>query len=177
MLKQYGYGKYKNVVSSIEFERILSASGPYSGHVLRSSDGNVPQKIAFLQCVGSRDPKFGKEYCSSVCCMYTAKEAVIAKEHTEGLEATIFSMDIRAYGKDFDKYIERAKDEYGVKYVRSRISSIEEIPGTKDLKLTYETEEGKIISETFDMVILGVGLTPPKDASTVSYTHLTLPTN
>jgi len=170
VLKQYGYGKYKNVVSSIEFERILSASGPYSGHVLRSSDGNVPQKIAFLQCVGSRDPKFGKEYCSSVCCMYTAKEAVIAKEHTEGLEATIFSMDIRAYGKDFDKYIERAKDEYGVKYVRSRISSIEEIPGTKDLKLTYEMKEGKIISETFDMVILGVGLTPPKDASKIADT-------
>jgi heterodisulfide reductase subunit A len=164
LIKHYGYGKYKNVVSSIEFERILSASGPYSGHVLRPSDGNIPRKIAFLQCVGSRDPKFGKEYCSSVCCMYTAKEAVIAKEHTEGLEATIFGMDIRAYGKDFDKYIERAKEEYGVKYIRSRISSIDEIQSTKDLRLIYESKEGKIVSEVFNMVVLGVGLSPPKDA-------------
>jgi len=107
----YGYGKYRNVVSSIEFERILSASGPYSGMVLRPSDGDIPEKVAFLQCIGSRDIHHSKPYCSSVCCMYTAKEAVIAKEHQKQVNPTIFSMDIRAYGKDFDKYIIRAQDE------------------------------------------------------------------
>jgi heterodisulfide reductase subunit A len=167
-MKHYGYGKYDNVVTSIQFERILSASGPYSGHVLRPSDGAVPHKVAFLQCVGSRDVKFGQEYCSSVCCMYTCKEAVIAKEHMEGLEPTIFSMDIRAYGKDFDKYIERAQEEYGVKYERSRISSISEINDIKDLKLTFENENGKIVEEVFHMVVLGVGLNPPKSAKKVA---------
>jgi heterodisulfide reductase subunit A len=160
----YGFGRYKNVVSSIQFERILSASGPFGGRVLRPSDGNIPKKVAFLQCVGSRDPKFGNEYCSSVCCMYTAKEAVIAKEHEKTVEPTIFSMDIRAYGKDFDKYIERAQNEYGVRYIRSRISSIEELPITKDLLIRYESAGGKIIEEIFNMVVLAVGLNPPADA-------------
>jgi heterodisulfide reductase subunit A len=167
-LKYYGYGKYKNVVTSIQFERILSASGPYAGLVLRPSDGSTPKKVAFLQCVGSRDPHFGQEYCSSVCCMYTAKEAVIAREHMEGLEATIFSMDIRAFGKEFDKYINRAQNEYGVRYIRSRISSIEEVPGTKDLKLIYEAEDGNITEEIFNMVVLSVGLNPPKDAKKIA---------
>ncbi len=161
----YGYGKYKNVVTSIEFERILSASGPYAGRVLRPSDGDVPEKVAFLQCVGSRDYSgVGKPYCSSVCCMYTAKEAVIAHEHMHQIKPTIFSMDIRAYGKDFDKYIIRAQEEYGVQYIRSRVSSIKEVPKTKDLRLTYETEDGKIKEEVFHMVVLAVGLNPPKDA-------------
>ncbi|MHA1659305.1 MAG: FAD-dependent oxidoreductase [Promethearchaeota archaeon] len=161
---KYGYGKYKNVVTSIEFERILSASGPYTGKILRLSDGDVPEKVAFLQCVGSRDLKDGNPYCSSVCCMYTCKEAVIAKEHMDQVNPTIFSMDIRAYGKDFDKYIIHAQEEYGVRYVRSRISCVVEDPKTKDLRLTYESEDGKIIEETFNMVVLAVGLNPPKDA-------------
>ena len=167
-MKHYGYGIYDNVVTSIQFERILSASGPFSGKVLRPSDGSTPNKVAFLHCVGSRDPKFGQEYCSSVCCMYTCKEAVIAKEHMEGLEPTIFSMDIRAYGKDFDKYIERAQDEYGVRYIRSRISSITEVPETKDLKLSYEDNKGRVVEEIYNMVILGVGLNPPKDAKFIA---------
>ncbi len=159
-----GYGKYKNVVTSIEFERILSASGPFSGKILRPSDGDIPVKIAFLQCIGSRDLKEGQPYCSSVCCMYTAKEAVIAKEHMHQVHPTIFSMDIRAYGKDFDKYIERAKKEYGVRYVRSRISSIQELSETNDLKLSYEAEDGTIVEEIFNLVVLAVGLNPPHDA-------------
>ncbi|MFX1586520.1 MAG: FAD-dependent oxidoreductase [Promethearchaeota archaeon] len=160
----YGYGKYKNVVTSIEFERILSASGPYAGRVLRPSDGDVPEKVAFLQCIGSRDyTGNGKPYCSSVCCMYTAKEAVIAHEHMHQIKPTIFSMDVRAYGKDFDKYIIRAQEEYGVQYIRSRISSIKEVPETKDLKIRYETEDGKVIEEDFQMVVLAVGLNPPND--------------
>jgi heterodisulfide reductase subunit A len=161
----YGYGKYKNVVTSIEFERILSASGPYAGRVLRPSDGDVPEKVAFLQCIGSRDYSgSGKPYCSSVCCMYTAKEAVIAHEHMHQIKPTIFSMDIRAYGKDFDKYIIRAQEEYGVKYIRSRISSLTEVPETKDLRIRYETEDGQVKEEVFHMVVLAVGLNPPNDA-------------
>ena len=162
---KYGYGKYKNVVTSIEFERILSASGPYAGRVLRPSDGDIPEKVAFLQCVGSRDyTGEGQPYCSSVCCMYTAKEAVIAHEHQHEVKPTIFSMDIRAYGKDFDKYIIRAQEEYGIRYIRSRISSVTEIPEIKDLRLQYETEDGKVIEEDYNMVVLGVGLNPPNDA-------------
>ena len=161
----YGYGKYKNVVTSIEFERILSASGPYAGRVLRSSDGDVPEKVAFLQCIGSRDYSgSGKPYCSSVCCMYTAKEAVIAHEHMHQIKPTIFSMDVRAYGKDFDKYIIRAQEEYGVRYIRSRISSVKEVPETKDLRIRYETEDGKVMEDDFHMVVLAVGLNPPNDA-------------
>jgi heterodisulfide reductase subunit A len=161
----YGYGTYKNVVTSIEFERILSASGPYAGRVLRPSDGDVPEKVAFLQCIGSRDyTGKGKPYCSSVCCMYTAKEAVIAHEHMHQIKPTIFSMDVRAYGKDFDKYIIRAQEEYGVEYIRSRISSITEVPETKDLRIRYETEDGKIIEDDYNMVVLAVGLNPPNHA-------------
>ena len=160
LTQQYGYSKYLNVVTSIEFERILSASGPHSGLILRPSDGIIPKKIAFLQCVGSRDKKHGAEYCSSVCCMYTAKEAVIAKEHMEIIHPTIFSMDIRAVGKDFDKYIKRAQEEYGIRYIRSRISSIKEIPDSKDLILHFENEEGKVVSEVFNLVVLAVGALP-----------------
>jgi len=163
---KYGYGKFKNVVTSIEFERILSASGPYAGRVLRPSDGDIPEKVAFLQCVGSRDyTGEGQPYCSSVCCMYTAKEAVIAHEHQHQVKPTIFSMDIRAYGKDFDKYIIRAQEEYGIRYIRSRISSITENHESKDLRLSYETEDGKVIEEDYNMVVLGVGLNPPNDAT------------
>ena len=163
-MKCFGYGKFKNIVTSIEFERILSASGPFAGKIIRPSDGDVPVKIAFLQCIGSRDYNQGKSYCSSVCCMYTAKEAVIAKEHMNQVNPTIFYMDIRAYGKDFDKYIERAQKEYGVRYIKSRISHIEEDSISKDLILSYENELGKIIKEKFNLVVLSVGFNPPNDA-------------
>jgi len=163
-LTELGYSKHLNVITSIEFERILSASGPHSGLIIRPSDGIIPKKIAFLHCIGSRDRKHRIDYCSSVCCMYTTKEAVIAKEHMNIIEPTIFTMDIRAYGKDFDKYIERAKYEYGVRYIRRRISSIKEIPDSKDLKIYYETGNGKIIEEIFNLVILSVGMQPNQKA-------------
>ena len=163
-LTQFGYGKHLNVITSIEFERILSASGPHSGLIIRPSDGIIPRKIAFLHCIGSRDRKHRIEYCSSVCCMYTTKEAVIAKEHMNIIEPTIFTMDVRAYGKDFDKYIERAKNEYGVRYIRRRISSIKEISDSKDLKVYYETGNGKIIEEIFNLVVLSVGMQPNQHA-------------
>jgi heterodisulfide reductase subunit A len=164
---EYGYGRFTNVVSSIEFERILSASGPYKGHVLRPGDGDIPQKIAFIQCVGSRDSKCENEYCSSVCCMYSIKEAVIAKEHQRDIEPTIFFMDMRAYGKDFDKYYERAQNEYGVRFLRSRVASVN-AGDDGDLLVKYETEDGKARTEDFDMVVLSVGFEPPKDADVLA---------
>lgn len=161
----YGYGSYPNVLTSIEFERILSASGPYKGHLFRPSDSAIPKNIAFIQCVGSRDTECGNGYCSSVCCMYATKEAVIAKEHADQeVEATIFFMDMRSYGKDFDRYYERAQYEYGIKYVRAQVGSISEIPGTNNLRLKYEREDGELAEEEFDMVILSVGLAMPKGA-------------
>ena len=119
---ELGYGQYANVVTSLEFERILSASGPFAGTVQRISDGKHPKKIAFIQCVGSRDTSCGNDYCSSVCCMYATKEAVIAREHDNSIEPTIFYMDIRAFGKNFETYYERAKTESGVRYVKCAVS-------------------------------------------------------
>jgi len=158
---EYGYGRYPNVVSSIEFERILSASGPYGGMVLRPSDGEVPRKIAFIQCVGSRDAQLGNNYCSSACCMYGIKEAVIAKEHTPGVQCTIFFMDIRAFGKEFDAYYSRAQYEYRVKFVRSRVSRVEEVPRSRNLIVRHVVEE-EPMDEEFDLVVLSVGMQPPK---------------
>jgi heterodisulfide reductase subunit A-like polyferredoxin len=167
---EYGYGRFPNVVSSIEFERFLSASGPFKGQILRPSDKRHPKRVAWIQCVGSRDPHIGKGYCSSVCCMYATKEAVIGKEHAPDMEATIFYMDMRAYGKDFDKYIERAKKEYGVRYIRSRVSHVKEDPETHHLTIHYETEDGEMVSEEFDLVVLSVGLEPMRDHEEVAKT-------
>ena len=160
---EYGYKRFANVVTSIEFERFLSASGPFKGEIRRPSDNAHPHRVAWIQCVGSRDPHIGKGYCSSVCCMYATKEAVIAKEHAPDMEATIFFMDMRAYGKDFDKYIERAKNDYGVRYIRSRVSHLKESSDTKNLIIHYETEDGQMVSEEFDLVVLSVGLEPVKE--------------
>jgi len=158
---KFGYGIFKNVVTSLEFERILSASGPFHGHLLRPYEGKVPKRIGFIQCVGSRDPQIGKGYCSSVCCTYAIKEAIIAKEHAKnGLETTIFFMDIRTFGKGFETYYERAKREYGVRFVRAGVSKIEEDSETKNLIVHYEGEDGELKEEEFDLVVLSVGLTP-----------------
>jgi len=158
---EYGYGRYENVITSIEFERILSASGPFQGHVLRPGDKKEPKRIAFIQCVGSRDPQAGKSYCSSVCCTYAIKEAIIAKEHAKnGLGTTIFFMDIRTFGKGFESYYERAKNEYGVRFIRAGISMVDEDSETKNLIIHYESEAGEIKREEFDMVVLSVGLVP-----------------
>jgi len=157
--KEYGWKRYKNVVTSIEFERILSASGPFGGHILRPGDRKHPKKIAWVQCVGSRDEKVGRPYCSSVCCMYAAKEAVIAREHAPDVEPTIFFMDVRTFGKDFDKYIDRAQKEYGVRFVRSRVARIDELENG-NLLIKYELEDGSMRSEEFELVVLSVGMEP-----------------
>ena len=161
----YSYAAHPNVVTSLEFERILSASGPYEGHLVRPSDKRAPKKIAWLQCVGSRDLNAcDNGYCSSVCCMYANKQAVIAKEHSaKELDTAIFFMDLRTFGKDFDKYAIRAHQDHGVRHVRSRIHSV--FPAENDrLRIVYATESGNNVDEHFDMVVLSVGLAPNPDA-------------
>jgi heterodisulfide reductase subunit A len=166
--EEYGYGKYKNVLSSLEFERVLSATGPYAGTVMRPSDGEVPQKVAFIQCVGSRDHQEGSNpYCSAVCCMYAIKEAIIAQEHTPGLKSTVYYMDIRAFGKEFDDYYKRAKEEHGMDFIRSRVAEVNEDPETKNLILTFVGDDEEVQRAEFDMVVLGVGFKPPEDALTL----------
>jgi heterodisulfide reductase subunit A-like polyferredoxin len=155
---EFSYGRAPNVLTNMEFERILSASGPNAGEVKRPSDGEHPKKVAWIQCVGSRDSQRGMTHCSSICCMASIKEAVIAKEHDPNVEPTIFYMDIRAYGKDFDAYYERAKNEGGVRFIRSMVSRVVEDPKTNNLHITYLDENQQLMTETFDMVVLAVGL-------------------
>lgn len=161
---ELGFGRWANVVTSLQFERILSASGPFMGEVKRPSDERHPKKVAWIQCVGSRDQRNANPWCSSVCCMYATKQAVIAKEHDGSIQPTIFYMEMRAFGKDFDKYVDRAKNEYGVVYRRTMVSDIKEEPGTGNLLLRYAAEDGTLVDEMFDMVVLSIGFEPHKDA-------------
>jgi len=163
----YHYASYPGVVTSMEFERILSASGPYAGHLIRPSDHKEPKKIAWLQCVGSRDLNHcDNSYCSSVCCMYAIKQAVIAKEHAKeyDLDTAIFFMDMRTHGKDFEKYYWRAESEIGVRFIRSRIHTIDPVPDSDDVRIRYIAEDGTLKEEDFDLVVLSVGLEASKDA-------------
>lgn len=159
---EFGFGRYPNVVTNVQFERILSASGPFGGHIIRPSDGEEAKRVAFIQCVGSRDASGEKPYCSSVCCMAAIKESVVAKSHTPDLNATIFYTDIRAYGKDFDRYYERAKAD-GVRFERSMISRVVEMPGSKSLRLSY-IKDGAPVDEEFDLVVLSTGIRPSEEA-------------
>jgi heterodisulfide reductase subunit A len=155
----YGYINLPNVVTSLEFERILSATGPFMGHLVRPSDKKEPKKIGWLQCVGSRDlNRCDNSYCSSVCCMYAIKQTVIAVEHSsDPLDCAVFYMDMRTHGKDFDLYYENAKKS-GVRFVRSRIHTIDPVPGTDDIMVRYIQDDGTIKEEVFDMFVLSVGL-------------------
>ena len=161
----FGYKKHPNIVTSLEFERILSASGPYDGHLVRPSDHKEPEKIAWLQCIGSRDEHLGAQgYCSGVCCTYAIKEAMLAKEHTSGdLDTAIFYIDIRTYGKDFERYYNRAKDETGVRFVKSKITNVTYQDDTEKHIICYVDENGKRIEEAFDIVVLSVGLMTTSD--------------
>jgi len=156
---EYGSAFDTNVITNLQFERILSAAGPTAGHVKRPSDGKTPRHIAFIQCVGSRDSLCGNDYCSSVCCMAATKEAILAKQHEPQSEVTVYYMDLRAYGKDFDRYYNRAL-ELGISYVRCRPSSVEEIADVKNLKITYIDDSNKSITKEHDLVILSLGLEP-----------------
>ena len=166
--QEYGYGRFPNVISSIQYERILNASGPYQGHVLRPSDGKVPKRIAWIQCVGSRDPKINKPYCSGVCCMYATKEAIMTREHVPDIESTIFIMDMRAVGKGFEQYYNRAKGEWGIRYVRNRIAEVMEDPTTHDIIIRYESEDGSEKTEVFDLCVLSVGLQISESVKTLA---------
>jgi heterodisulfide reductase subunit A len=165
----WGYGRYPNVVTSMQFERYLSASGPTEGHLVRPSDGKEITKVAFLQCVGSRDENTcGNGYCSSVCCMYAIKEAVMAKDHVPGLRTAIFMMDMRTHGKDFDRYYQRAREDSGVRFVRCRVHGVEPEGDSGDLRLHYINEQGRQVEEYFDMVVLSVGLQIPGHVKSLS---------
>ncbi|HID86591.1 MAG TPA: FAD-dependent oxidoreductase, partial [Anaerolineae bacterium] len=140
LAEEYGFGRYPNVVTSLQFERLVCASGPTGGHVLRPSDQKEPKRIAFLQCIGSRDQEH--DYCSSVCCMYATKEAMLALEHIPDVQCHIFQMDMRAFSKGFDAYFERGK-ERGIRYTRCRVSSLKEDPKTRDIIVRYQPEDSQ----------------------------------
>jgi len=158
----YDYGKLANVVTSLDFERLLCATGPHEGEVLRPSDKQHPHKIAWIQCVGSRQVvPGGNSYCSGVCCAYTQKQVILAKDHDAGIEATIFHNDIRSFGKDFEQYYQRTEKLSGVRFIRSYVSIGKEIPESKEVTIKYATAADGVKEETFDLVVLSVGLNPP----------------
>ncbi|NDJ77954.1 MAG: FAD-dependent oxidoreductase, partial [Chloroflexi bacterium] len=154
--EEYGLGRFPNVITALQFERLLSASGPTLGHIQRPSDQATPHRIAFLQCVGSRDQSH--DYCSAVCCMYATKEAIMAKEHEPDLDIHVFMMDMRAFSKGYWSYFERARDRYGIHYTRCRISALHEDPDSHNLVLRYHDEAGQMQHATFDLVVLSVGM-------------------
>jgi len=161
----YGYGKMQNVVTSLDFERLLCATGPHEGEILRPSDHKHPRRMAWIHCVGSRQViEGGKSYCSGVCCSYIQKQVILAKDHDSGNECTIFHNDIRSYGKDFERFYQRAENLEGVKFIRSYVSIGKEDPKTKNVTIRYSTTDDGVKEEEFDLVILGVGLNPPSDA-------------
>ena len=164
---ELGFGRHPDVLSSLQFERMLSASGPTQGRIRRPSDGRLPRNVAFIQCVGSRD--VAHDYCSSVCCMVATKEAMIAKEHEPELECSIFYIDVRAFGKGFEQYFRRARDA-GVKYVRCRPYAVTEAPGTGGLVVTYHGDDEGIASQQFDLVVLSCGMTPSRSSRELAAT-------
>ena len=162
---QYGFGRYPNVLNNIQLERLLSSCGSTGGKLLRPSDGKVPQKVAFLQCVGSRDMK--QNYCSAACCMYALKEAILIKEQYPETEVTIFYMDMRAFGKGYYRFYLKAKD-LGVNFTRCRVSRIRETRQTRDLLLLARAEDGSSISSEFDLVVLSAGQCPSPHTAELS---------
>jgi len=161
---EYRYGKFENVVTSMDYERLMCATGPYEGEILRASDKKHPHKIAWIQCVGSRQViPGGNSYCSSVCCTYTQKQVILTKEHDAGAECTIFHNDIRSYGKDFERFYERAERLPGIRFIRSYTSIVKEDPKSKNVTIRYSIPEDGVKEEEFDMVVLSVGLNPPAD--------------
>jgi len=160
----YGYGRFENVVTSLDFERLLCATGPYEGEILRASDKKHPHKIAWIQCVGSRRVTPGdNSYCSAVCCTYTQKQVILTKDHDAEAECTIFHNDIRSYGKDFELYYQRTESLPGIRFIRSYVSVVREIPETKNVVIRYSTPDNGVKEEEFDLVVLSVGLNPPAD--------------
>lgn len=166
---EYGYGKYTNVVTSMDFERLLSSTGPYEGEILRASDLKHPHKVAWIQCVGSRQViEGGNSYCSAVCCTYTQKQVILTKDHDADAECVIFHNDIRSYGKDFERFFQRAEGLSGVRFIRSYVSVLREDPVTKNITIRYSTPDEGVKDEEFDMVVLSIGLTSPIEADRIA---------
>lgn len=166
VLEKYGYGRYPDVLTAFEFERLTCASGPTEGHIVRPSDNRPPRKIAFLQCIGSRDETCGNGYCSSVCCMYAIKEASVAKEHEPDLDLSVFFMDVRTMGKGFDEARKLAQGKYGINVIRARVPRVDQVDGR--LALTWTSDDGAHHSGIFDMVVLSVGVESPDDAEAIA---------
>ncbi|MHC4600691.1 MAG: FAD-dependent oxidoreductase, partial [Planctomycetota bacterium] len=167
----YGYGTFENVVTSLDFERLLCATGPHEGEILRPSDKKHPHKIAWIHCVGSRQVlEGGRSYCSAVCCTYIQKQVILAKDHDADTQAVIFHNDIRSYGKDFERFYQRAEKLPGVEFVRSYVSIGREVPETKNVTIRYTTPENGVQEDEFDLVVLGVGLNPPRGAERLADT-------
>ncbi len=159
--KEWSYESAENIITGLELERLINASGPTQGHVLKPSDGGIPKKVAFIQCVGSRDEQINKPYCSRVCCMYAMKNAQLIKDHEPDTEIAIYYMDIRAFGKGFEEFYKRSQEKYGIKFIRGRPATVLENP---DQTLTVRAEDtmlGKVTEYDYDMVVLSVGLEPP----------------
>lgn len=167
-MDEYGYTRFDNVITSMEFERLICAGGPTLGHFVRPSDHERPKRIGFIQCVGSRNPSIGRPYCSNICCMNTIKDTLLLADHYPDVECTVFYQDIRAFGKSFEDMFQRSK-EAGTRYIRGIPGDIEEDPETGNLTLIAEnTTSGKIERHEFDMVVLSVGVGPPKDLAKIS---------
>jgi heterodisulfide reductase subunit A len=162
--------RHKNVITSMEFERMMNAGGPTTGEIVKLSDESKPNRIALVQCVGSREPSNSRELCSAICCMQATKECIVIKEHNPDLEITIFYIDLRAFGKGFEEFTNRAK-ELGIKYVRCKDVDVKSIPNSDSLTLFYEDpEDNHFKSSEFDLVVLSVGLKPPKTLQALSNT-------
>lgn len=166
---EYHYGEYANVVTSLDYERLLCATGPYEGEILRASDRKHPHRIAWLHCVGSRSVVTGaRSYCSAVCCTYTQKQVILTKDHAPDAQCTIFHNDIRSYGKDFERFYQRTERLPGIRFIRSYVSIAREDPQTGQVFLRYADPDRGVREEAFDMVVLSVGLTPPRDAAALA---------
>ena len=167
---EYGYGRYTNVITAMEIERMINASGPTGGHVQKPSDGKEPKRLAFIHCVGSRDEQIGKSYCSRVCCMYSMKNAQLCIDHEPDTEVTCYYMDIRSFGKGFEEFYKTSQEKYGIEFIRGRPAEIIE---NDDLTLTVRAEDtllGKVTEYTYDLVVLSVGLEPPKGSNELRQT-------
>jgi heterodisulfide reductase subunit A len=162
--EEYRYGEFRNVVTAPDYERLLCATGPYEGEILRASDKRHPHNIAWIHCVGSRQvTEGGNSYCSAVCCTYTQKQVILTKDHDPDAKCTIFHNDIRSYGKDFERFYQRTENLPGVRFIRSYISINREDPATRNVTVRYSTPDDGVKEEEFDMVVLSVGLVPPAD--------------
>ncbi len=171
VVDEYGYGEMANVVTSMDFERLIAATGPYEGELLRASDKKHPKKIAWIQCVGSRRVKENENsYCSGVCCTYTQKQVILTKDHEPDADITIFHNDIRAHGKDFERYYQRAQALNGVRFIRSYTSVEREDPESNNVFVKYATDAEGVKEEEFDLVVLSVGLNPPKNKEQLAET-------